>query len=265
MENNETEILEVENTPENVEETTEETVVEETTVEQPVVEQPKMFTQEQVNEMMGKAKARARAKTEREYQRKYGNLMDVLKAGTGVESVDEMTDTFQKFYASKGVTFAEKPNYSAKDIEVLARAEANEFIQSGFDDVVEEVDRLAEIGFENMTAREKATFKVLAEYRQSAERSRELSRLGVSEDLSSSKEFMDFAGKFNANTSMKDIYDIYQKMKPKKEIHTMGSMKQAPETKEKDYYTPAEIEKLTEEDLRDPKVWANVRRSMTGG
>ena len=259
MENNE--ILEVEEAPiaeqtsENVEQTTEETVI----------EQPKMFTQEEVNEMMGKAKARVRAKTEREYQRKYDKLMGVLKAGTGVESVDEMTDTFQKFYASKGVDFSEKPNYSAKDIEALAKSDANEYISAGYDDVVEEVDRLAEIGIENMTAREKATFKVLAEYRQNAERSRELSQLGVTEDVYNSKEFQDFAGKFKSNTSMKDIYDIFQKSKPKKEIHTMGSMKQAPEPRVKDYYTPAEIEKLTEEDLADPTVWANVRRSMTGG
>ncbi len=262
MENNEIlevaetpEVVEqVEQTPENVEQTTEETVV-----------QPKMFTQEEVNEMMGKAKARVRAKTEREYQRKYGNLMDVLKAGTGVESVDEMTDTFQKFYASKGVEFSQKPSYSAKDIEALAKYDANEYISAGFEDVVEEVDRLAEIGFENMTPREKATFKVLAEYRQSAERSRELSQLGVGEDVYNSKEFQDFAGKFNSNTSMKDIYDIYQKTKPKKEIHTMGSMKQAAEPRVKDYYTPDEIDKLEVDELLDPTVWKNVRRSMTGG
>ena len=38
---------------------------------------------------------------------------------------------------------------------------------------------------------------------------------------------------------------------------------QAP--KVKDYYSPEEIERLTEEDLDNPKVWEAVRRSMTGG
>jgi hypothetical protein len=189
----------------------------------------------------------------------------VLKAGTGKESVEEMTDTFQKFYAAKGVKMPEKPNYSAKDIEVLARGDADEFIAAGFDDVVEEVDRLAAIGAENMTPREKAAFKVLAEYRQNAERGNELSRLGVGEDVYNSKEFQEFAGKFNRNTSIKDIYDIYQKTKPRKEIHTMGSMKHNHESGVKDFYTPEEIERLTEEDLDNPKVWEAVRRSMTGG
>ena len=255
MENNENFV----NETENVEVTTE--------------EMPKTFTQEDVDRMVkekldevlpGKI-ARREAKIRKEYDRQFGALTDVLKAGTGKESVEEITDTFQKFYAAKGVKMPEKPNYSAKDIEVLARAEANEFIAAGFDDVVEEVDRLAAIGAENMSPREKAAFKVLAEYRQNAERGKELSKMGVTEDVYNSKEFQEFAGKFNRNTSIKDIYDIYQKTKPRKEIHTMGSMKQNADTGVKDFYTPDEIARLTEEELADPRVWETVRRCMTGG
>jgi hypothetical protein len=44
----------------------------------------------------------------------------------------------------------------------------------------------------------------------------------------------------------------------------MGSMKNNPDKGVKDYYSPSEIDKLTEEDLADPKVWEAVRRSMTG-
>lgn len=244
--------LEVVETSENVEQTTEQTPV-------------KTYTQEEVDAIVGKRLARNEAKIRKEYDRQYGALTDTLKAGTGKESVEEITDTFQKFYASKGIKMPEKPNYSAKDIEVLARAEANEFITAGFEDVVEEVDRLAAIGAANMTAREKAVFKVLAEHRQSAERSQELSKLGVGEDVYTSKEFQDFAGKFNPNTPIADIYDIYKKTKPRKEIHTMGSMKHNHESGVKDFYTPEEIARLTEEDLDNPKVWDAVRRSMTGG
>lgn len=247
---NENEIL-VEQT-ENVEQTTEETPA------------AKTYTQEEVDAIVGKAKARAKAKVEKDYQRKYGSLEEVLKAGTGKESVEEMTNTFAEFYRGKGINIPEKPNYSQKDIEVLARAEANEIINSGFEDVVEEVDRLTAVGAANMTAREKALFKVLAEHRQSAERSRELNKIGVTEDVYNSREFQDFAGKFNPNTPIRDIYDIYNKTKPRKEIKPMGSMKQRQETGAKDYYTPEEIERLTMSDLDDPKVWEAVRRSMTG-
>ena len=238
---------------ENVEQTTEETIA------------PKTYTQEEVDAIVGKAKARAKAKIEKDYQRKYGGLEEVLKAGTGKESVEEMTDTFAEFYKSKGIHIPEKPTYSAKDIDVLAQAEAEDIIRSGFDEVVEEVDRLTQLGVANMTEREKAVFKVLATHRQNAERGKELSKIGVTEDVYNSQEFKDFAGKFNANTSIKDIYDIYAKTLPKKEIKTMGSMKQMPETGVKDYYSPEEIERLTMADLDNPKVWEAVRRSMTGG
>lgn len=233
-------------------------------VENPTVA-PKTYTQEEVDAIVGKRVGRSEAKIRKEYDRKYGSLMETLRAGTGKESVEEVNDTFQKFYASKGVKMPEKPNYSAKDIEVLARAEADEFINAGFEDVVEEVDRLAAIGADKMTAREKAVFKRLAEHRMNAEKTKELADMGVTEDVYTSKEFRDFAKKFNSDTSMADIYDIYQKTIPKKEHpKTMGSMKQGQNTGVKDYYTPEEIDRLTEEDLLNPKVWENVRRSMTG-
>lgn len=249
MENNENFVAE--QVTENVEQTTEQT--------------PKMFTQDEVNDIVGKAKARTKAKIEKDYQRKYGGLEEVLRAGTGKESVEELTDTFQKFYASKGVKMPQKPNYSAKDIETLAKADAAEFINAGFEDVVEETDRLADIGVENMTAREKALFKVLAEHRQKAEKGRELSQLGVTEDVYSSKEFQDFAGKFNPNTPMKDIYDIYSKMNPKKEYKTMGSMKNnnSADSGVKEFYTPEEARKFTKKDFdKNPELFKAVENSM---
>ena len=249
----ENEILVTEEVAENVEQTTEETPV------------AKTYTQEEVDAIVGKAKARAKAKVEKEYNRQYGGLVDVLKAGTGKESVEEMTDTFTDFYRKKGITIPDKPNYSDKDIEVLARADAEDIIRAGYDEVVEEVDRLTALGASNMTARDKVLFKALAEYRQSTERSTELSKLGVTEDVYNSKEFTEFAGMFNPNTPISKIYETYAKTLPKKDIKPMGSMKQSPVDEVKDYYSPAEIDKLTEEDLANPKVWDAVRRSMTGG
>lgn len=259
--------MENENLMEQVIETNETEQVVETAVEQvaEAAEQPRMFTQEEVNEIVGKSKARVRAKIEKDYQRKYGDLETVLKAGTGKETVEEVTDTLVDFYRSKGIKLPEKPSYTQQDIEILARADAEEIIRSGYEDVVEEVDRLAQKGAKNMTAREAAMFTTLAEHRQNLERSQELSRLGVTKEEYESNEFRDFAGKFSAATPIREIYDIYNKMKPRKEFRTMGSMKQTQPTGVKDYYTPEEIERLTEDDLDDPKVWEAVRRSMTGG
>ncbi len=242
-------------------------------VEQTTEQTPKTFTQEEVDAMIkekldqvlpGKI-ARKEAKIRKEYEQKYGDLEGVLKAGTGKESVEEVTDALKKHYASKGVQFPQNNGYSPRDIEALAKADAAEIISGGFDEVVEEVDRLSGIGIDKMTARERAVFKTLAEHRQSEERSRALTKLGVTADTYNSKEFQDFATQFNRTTPIEKVYEIFQKTQPKKNYQTMGSMQQGPVSVTKDYYTPEEIERLTEEDLDDPKVWEAVRRSMTGG
>ena len=235
--------------------------VEITTEEIPV----KTYTQEEVDEMMGKRVARERAKIRKEYDRKYGELTEVLEAGTGKHGVDELRDTFHSFYASKGIEMPKKPNYSAKDIEVLAKADAAEFINGGFEDVVEEVDRLAAIGVDKMTARDKALFKELATYRQNAERSKELSKLGVTEDEYNSDDFKQFASQFNPNTPITDVYNIYAKTKPRKEHKVMGSMKTntVQDNGLKDFYSYEEAVKFTKKDFdNNPALYQRVQESM---
>lgn len=235
------------------------------TVEQ-ITEQPvKTFTQEEVDEMVGKRLARREAKIRKEYDRKYGQLEEVLRAGTGKENVEEMTDTFRQFYQKKGIQFPQKPAYSDSDIEVLANAEAAEIIRGGFDEVVEEVDRLAKLGVENMTPREKKVFKALAEHRQNTERGKALSQMGVTQEEYSSREFQDFARKFSSTTPITEVFDIYRKTQPKKEIKTMGSMKNTDSTDNgvKDFYTPEEARRFTKADFdKDPALFDAVQKSM---
>ena len=249
MENNENFVTE--QVTENVEQTTEQT--------------PKMYTQEQVDEIVGKRIARNTAKIRKEYDRKYGGLTEVLEAGTGKQSVEEITDTFRNFYQQKGIQLPQKPAYSDADIEVLARADAEEIIRGGFDEAVEEADRLASIGAAKMTAREKTQFKLLTEYIQKAERGHALSQIGVTEDVYNSKEFADFAGKFNPHTPIREVYDLYQKTQPRKEIKPMGSMKSSSPADNgvKEYYSPEEARKFTLKDLNEnPALMAALETSM---
>jgi hypothetical protein len=247
-------------------ENTETTAVEETVGEQVETPAERTFTQTQFNDAMRRRLARQEAQIRKKYEEKYGHLENVLKAGTGKESVEEVTDTFEKFYQSKGIKIPRQTDYSDKDVELLANAEANEVIRSGYEDVVDELNRLTDIGVANMTAREKAYFKALAEHRQGIERQKELTKIGVTDAEYNSKDFQDFKSKFNPNTPIREIFDLYNKMKPKKEIRTAGSMKQTQvNSGVKDFYTEDEISRLTEEDLKNPKVWDAVRRSMTGG
>lgn len=244
--------LVTEQVTENVEQTTEQTPV-------------KTYTQEEVDAIVGKRIARKEAKIRKEYDRKYGELESVLKAGTGKESVEEMTDTFRGFYSQKGIQMPQKPSYTDKDVEVLANADAAEFINGGFEDVVEETERLAAIGVENMSAREKAVFKVLAEHRQSTEKAMELARLGVPESVYTSDDFKAFTAKFASSTPIADIYDIYSRTTPKKQYKTMGSMKSndSGDTGVKEFYTVEEARRFTKADYdKNPALLAAVERSM---
>lgn len=240
----------------------------EETVEQ-VTEPEKIYSEEDFKQKfdaaVGKKLARQEAKLRKEYERKYGGLVDVLKAGTGKETVEEMTDTFSEFYRAKGIDIPQKPTYSKSDIEVLARVEADEIIKSGFEEVVEEADRLNGLGVENMTDREKAVFIRLTDHIKSTETGRELSKIGVSEDVYGSDDFKSFASKFNSKTPITEIYEIYNKTQSKKEIHTMGSMKttSAKDDGIKEFYTPEEAKRFTVEDFdKNPRLLAAVENSM---
>ena len=242
---------------ENVETTTEEIAVEETPI--------KTYTQEELDSIVGKRLARREAKIRKEYDRKYGELENVLKAGTGKNDVEEMTRTFTEFYESKGVQIPKQPSYSDNDIRVLAQAEADEIIKAGFEDVIEEVDRLSDVGLSNMTPREREVFRTLAEYRKEKEVGHTLSKIGVKEDVYSSKEFKDFAGKFSPTTPITEVYDLYTKTQPRKEIKTMGSMKNntSNDSGVKDFYTRDEALRFTKKDFdKNPALYKAVQQSM---
>lgn len=220
------------------------------------------FTKEQVDEMIAKKIARKEAKIRREYEKKYGRAETVLKTGLQKDNLEDAVSELENYYEEQGVRIP-KTQYSERDTEILARAEADEIIDSGYDDIVEEVDRLANIGVENMSTSDKIMFQRLAEARMKIEEERDLSSLGISKD-SLSEEFKEFAKHLDSKMSLKDKYEFYQKYKPKKEVRKLGSMESGPISKVKDYYTAEEIDRLTDEDLDNDAIWNAVRKSMTG-
>jgi hypothetical protein len=250
----EQEILVAEQAAENVEQTTEET--------------PKTYTEAEFNakldEVLGKKIARKEAKIRKEYERKYGELVDVLETGTGKKGVEEITETLGNFYRGKGFDIRKKDEYSSQDIEILARADAEEIIGYGFEEVVEEADRLNKKGAENMTPRDKALFVALTNHIKKTETSRELSKLGVTEDVYNSKEFKEFAEDFKPGTPISKIYGYYAKTLPKKEHKTMGSMKnsESGDNGVKDFYTVEEVRNIPREEYyKNPALWEAVNRS----
>lgn len=124
---------------------------------------------------------------------------------------------------------------------------------------------MAEIGVENMSARDKARFKILAEHRHATELNTKLAEIGVTEEEYNSPEFKEFRGMCREDIPIEKVYETYRKTQPKKEFKTAGSMKNTTSANEgvKDFYSPEEARKFTEKDLRDhPEIEAAILNSM---
>ena len=242
-----------------------------TTETEPVEE--KLYTQsdidrlvnEKVDELLPRKLERAKSKMQREYLEKYGRTETVLKAGLNVDSLEKATDKLANFYKSKGIAIPDQNTYSEHDLDLLANAEANEIINAGYTDLVEEVDRLAEKGVEGMTPREKLVFTKLAEERQRQESVKELAQIGVKPEALEDSEFKAFANKLNPDLSAKEKYEMYLKFKPKPKVEPIGSMKGATtkDTGVKDFYTYEESLQFTKADFdKNPELFKAVEKSM---
>lgn len=260
MENNEELVEQTENTELTAEEIEDVESIEEKPQEETTEPVEETFTKEQVDSMIAKKLARKEAKMRKEYAKKYGNLENVVNAGLGTESTEEAVEKLTQFYTQKGINI---PKYNVdEDTETkAAKYEAKEIIDSGYEDIVNEVDDLAQIGIENMTLGEKVKFQMLAEERKKIEEEKELASIGVN---NLDDEFKEFEKKLNPELTLKEKYELYQETKPKKEIKTMGSMKNTPSAAPiKEFYTRDEALRLSDDDYKKhPELYEIIEKSM---
>lgn len=228
-------------------------------------EEVKTFTQEELNKIVKERLSRQESKIRDEYEKKYSKVETVLNAGLGTNSLDEATNQLIEFYEQKGISIPEQKLTSRQE-KILADAEADEIIKDGYDELVKEVDKLASKGAENLNSREKIIFTKLAKERVRQESIRDLESIGVGKEILDNQEFKDFSDKLNPKLSLKEKYEMYEKIKPKKKIETIGSMKGTPSKDNgvKDFYTREEALKFTREDFdKNPELFKAVEDSMT--
>ena len=262
---------EVEKTENTVEQPAEENVegIELTDTTEQETEEVKKYTEEEFNnkldDLLSKKIARERRKIEREYENKYSDYRDIgniVSQGLEATDIKDAKNKVKSFYEEQGLTF-DNDRYSDKDEEFLGEKDADEIIDLGLDVAEDEANHLASIGYDKLSTRDKAKFNSLAKTLTYSKNKQELKQMGVSEDILDNKEFKDFKKQFNSSTPLKNIYEMYKLTQPKKEVNIIGSMKGNATKPEKDYYTDAEISKLTLDELKDPVVWDKVRKSMT--
>jgi hypothetical protein len=247
---------------ENVDITTENVTVDEPTVTKEVqdtiqTQAEKTFTQEQLDKIVKERVDRAT----RAESRKYSKIINTLQRGTGTKDLRELEEAVSNFYTEQGTDISQ-PIYDDREEEILANAEAKDIIDIGYDEIVAVTDDMNSRGKDNLSLRDKFLYKKLAEERRKIEQTNELKSIGVSDDIITSQEFKDFKSKFNDSTSLKDVYDLYSKLQPKEEVHPIGSMKTESSKDEiKNYYSPEDFDKLTDEQLDDPRIMEAVDKS----
>lgn len=209
-------------------------------------------------------------RAEKKYQKelsKYKDTDAVLRSTLNLKDGDDTNAKVREFYEQEGYKLPEpiKEGLSQREIEILANGEADDIIADGYDAMNEEAERLANIGYENLNAKDKVIFNKLAETLTTEKAKKELKKIGADGDaLMNDAKFIQFKSQFNYNTPIENIYSLYLKENKKETVkENPGSMKNSDTTAVKDYYTPEEIGKLSEKDLDDPKIWEAVRKSMT--
>lgn len=231
------------------------------------------FTQEDLDRVVSQEKARIDRKYRKELEKekeKSRKLETTLRAGLGLSEDEDVLTKVQDFYKEQGISIPDvSPSINNRDAEILGKSDAREIIDTGtFEEIEARANELAIKQQKNKTsARENAEFFALGEYLTSKLKEKELKDSGVDTSILENKDFKDFAKKFNSNTKMSEIYKLWNKMngesKPNKPVSTGSSKSTVPDNKEKEYYTPEEVDKLTSKDLDNPTIFSRVRKSMT--
>lgn len=241
------------------------------TVEETKEEQPKgrFMTDEEIDNLVMKKVNRRMAKLEAQKEKDlsvYKDTENVLKSALGANDIDEANKKLREYYTAEGVKLPEvyKPGLTSREIEVLAKADAQDFIDDGYESMLNEANRLAAKEYKNLNERERIVFNTLAERLTQEDNKRNLLKLGATEDVLNDKKFIGFKNQFNSKTPIGDIYNYYLKIQDNKtKPVAMGSMKDTVAQKEtKDFYSPTDVKNLSDADWNKPGVWEKALASI---
>lgn len=263
MENEEVELEELEE------------VVEETTEE--IQQNTKTYSEEELNQMLEEQRTEINKKNQEAWNKRWGQekskmerefakkqeAIDLFMNQTKTNSIDDLLDTAYEEYG------VERPKnaHLQRDEERLGKLDAQDMFELDDDSINEELNRLSKL---KRTPREEAMFMELGQHMTNklnvAKRNLEIKENGLDESIVNSEEFKEFSNKFNKDTSLKDIYDIFGQTRPKTKSKPFsagsanGIKKAGKEPSE--IFTPEEFDALTDKDLEDDKVYAKAMKTV---
>lgn len=234
-------------------------------------EEQRTYTEEEVNNLISARVARERAKLEREEAQKlskYTQLESMMKTALKAEDIDDVITKSKEFYEEQGITIPEiisRPSLNERDEIVLAKADAQEIIAVGKEEMEVEANRIASIPEAQRSLRDKTIFTEICQELINQKDMEELKNKGYSTEVLNDKGFSSFRNQFNLNTPISKVYEMYQTVKGTKptQPRSPGSAKTTNTNNEvKEYYTPEEVKQFSEEDLDNPKLMKAVEKSM---
>ena len=254
------EVEEVLNTTDEVEDNAED-------IEKQIEERANKIAEEKIEARL----IRDRIKREREnasQKAKYQELENIMKTALEADNLDDVISKSRSFYKEQGINIPDTTNnlsLSKRDEEVLAKADAKEIISLGKAEMEYEANRIANIPESERSIREQTIFNEVCRELVNINDIDALKEKGYDTEVLNNKDFLSFREQFNLNTPVSKIYEMYQSINGTKPVQpkSPGSAKTNNSNNEiKDYYTPEEVRKFTEEDLDNPKLMEAIDRSM---
>ena len=237
------------------------------TVEQPNEDELERQIEERANKIAEeKIEARLirdRVKREREdaqIKAKYEQLENIMKSALGADDIDDVITKSKEFYKEQGISIPELVNKSSlneRDEIVLAKADAGDIIKLGKAEMEQEANRIASIPEAQRSLRDKTIFNDVCQELIKLNDEGSLKSKGYDVNVLNDKDFSSFREQFNLNIPVAQIYEMYQKVNGNKPVQpkSPGSAKTTQTNNEiKEYYTPDEVRKFSEEDLDNPKL-----------
>lgn len=260
------------NASEGVEEVPESTEEVETPSEEDIERQIEERANKIAEEKIEARLIRDRRKREREEaprKAKFEELENIMKTALGAESLDDVISKSRDFYQEQGIAIpiynSRNSSLNERDEIVLAKADAGEIIEAGQDEMEAEANRIAAIPEEERTVREKTIFNEVCRELVNIRDKEAMKQKGYDLKVLDNEDFIAFREQFNIGTPVSQIYEMYQTVKGTKPTQpkSPGSAKTNNSNNEiKEYYTPDEVRKFTEEDLDNPKLMAAIEKSM---
>ncbi len=239
----------------------------------------KLYTQKELQEAIDRNVKGRLARAENEYAKKiqeYEDLAYTLRKGMGKDdgNVQDLNKDLRKFYKEQGIEIPEviSRGLSEREEKILAKAEAEEIISGGEEYINQIANEIYNIPAEKRTIKQKEIFESLGKHMMQEKAKAQLKEKGIDESILKDNSFKEFANKFTAQTSIGDIYDMYQKINAKEVVETpkrerpasTGSTKTIAKTNTiKEYYTEEEASKFTQRELMDnPELLKAIEDSM---